>query len=78
MIEVSSKEARSCFSTLLNRVAGGEEIIITRRGKRVARLVNEVEGSKKLPSLREFRKTIAIDGKPLSQVVLENRDEERF
>jgi prevent-host-death family protein len=36
-------EARKRFSELVNRAAHGEEIVITRRGKRVARLVPTAE-----------------------------------
>jgi prevent-host-death family protein len=39
MNEVGADEARSKLSTLLDRVESGEEILITRRGKPVARLV---------------------------------------
>jgi prevent-host-death family protein len=33
---VSAREANQAFSTLLGQAAGGEEIVITRRGKPVA------------------------------------------
>lgn len=39
MREVGAFEAKNKLSTLLDWVAGGEEIVITRRGKAVARLV---------------------------------------
>jgi prevent-host-death family protein len=39
MITVGSFEAKTHLSALLDRVAGGEEIVITRHGKPVARLV---------------------------------------
>ena len=39
MAEVSVREARRRFSRLLQRVAEGEEIVISRAGKAVARLV---------------------------------------
>ena len=38
MRQVSSREAHRRFSKLLAEVADGEEIVITRRGKPVARL----------------------------------------
>jgi prevent-host-death family protein len=37
--EVGVYEAKTTFSRLLDRVAAGEEIVITRRGREVARLV---------------------------------------
>ena len=39
MIEVNIREARSHISELVSRAERGENIIITRHGKRVARLV---------------------------------------
>lgn len=39
MIEVGVHEAKTNFSTLLARVEAGEEVYITNRNKRVARLV---------------------------------------
>jgi prevent-host-death family protein len=38
MRSVSAREANQSFSKLLARVAAGEEVIITRRGRPVARL----------------------------------------
>ena len=39
MDEIGSFEAKNKFSELLDRAEGGEEVIITRRGKPVAKLV---------------------------------------
>jgi len=39
MIRVSARQANQDFSKLLDRAAKGEEVIITRRGVPVARLV---------------------------------------
>lgn len=39
MVEVNVHEAKTHLSRLLSRVAGGEEIVIARAGKPVARLV---------------------------------------
>lgn len=41
MREVGAFEAKKTLGSLLDLVAGGEEIVITRRGKPVARLVPE-------------------------------------
>lgn len=38
MIEVSALEAKTRLSSLLDRVSHGEEVVITRQGKAVARL----------------------------------------
>lgn len=39
MIEIGAFEAKDKFSRLLDRVQLGEEVVITRRGKPVAKLV---------------------------------------
>ena len=38
MRTISAREANQGFSKLLQAVAGGEEVVITRRGKPIARL----------------------------------------
>lgn len=42
MSEVGAFEAKNTLSALLDRVAHGEEIVITRHGKPVARLIPNV------------------------------------
>jgi len=76
MIEVSVKDARSQLSRLLDRIEQGEVVIITRRGKKVAKLVSPKE-RQRLPSLKDLRDSIAVKGRPLSQTVIDARDEER-
>lgn len=41
MITVGAFEAKTQFSALLEKVARGEEVLITRHGKHIARLVSE-------------------------------------
>ena len=53
MLEVNIKEARSKLSSLLDKAERGEEIIITRRGKKIARLAS-LENNERLPSLKKF------------------------
>lgn len=77
MLEVNVKEARSRFSQLLDKVEHGQDILLTRRGKKVARLVSPVQ-DRRLPSLKKFRQTIAAPGKGLSSAVQAARDEERY
>ena len=78
MVEVNVKEARSRFSSLLDKVERGEEVIITRHGKRVARLASPEKENRKFPCLKEFRDKINIKGKALSQTVIDSRKEERY
>ena len=77
MVEVDVKYALSQLSELLDRVERGEEVIIRRRGKKVAKLVSP-ETTHPLPSLRQFRATLKIKGKPMSETVINARDEERY
>ena len=77
MLEVNVREARSKLSALLNRVENGEEITITRRGRKVARLVS-TNIRRPLPSLKEFRQSIPIAGKPMSEEVIAARKSERY
>jgi prevent-host-death family protein len=45
MAEVGMHEAKTQLSKLVERVEGGEEIVITRRGEPAARLVPERQGA---------------------------------
>ncbi len=77
-MEVSVKEARARFSDLIKRAEKGEEVLLFRRGKKVARLLPAEKLQKTLPSLKKFRASIRIKGKPMSMVVVKGREEERF
>ncbi len=77
-MEVSVKEARSKISALLDRTQKGEEIMILRRGKKVARLVPVAGSEKRLPDLTAFRDTISVKGDWLSQTVIDGRNRERY
>jgi prevent-host-death family protein len=77
MGEINVKDARSQLSALLDRVEKGEEIIIKRRGKRVAKMVPP-GNARNLPSLKDFRASLKVRGKPLSQTVIDARNEERY
>lgn len=78
MIVASIKEARGNLSSLLQKVAHGEEVVITRHGKRIARITAPQGPQKRLPGLSDFRATLAVKGKPLSQAVIDARSEEKY
>ena len=78
MIEINAKEARSKLSMLLKHVEEGDEVIILRRGKRVARLLPFQGEGRRLPTLKEFRASIRIKGDSLSAVVVHERKETRY
>lgn len=77
-MEVNVKEARTKISSLLDRTEKGEEVVILRRGKRVARLVAVGDVCKRLPDLRKFRDSISVKGESLSATVIQGREKERY
>jgi prevent-host-death family protein len=77
-MEISAKEARARLSDLLKRAEKGEEVLLVRRGKKIARLVPAKKLQKTLPSLKEFRASIRVKGKPLSMALVKDRQKERF
>jgi len=77
-MEVNVKEARAKISSLLDRTQKGEEVVIVRRGKRVARLVAVGDTDKRLPDLRTFRNSISLKSEALSGAVIQGRSEERY
>jgi prevent-host-death family protein len=75
---VSLKDARRRLGALVKAAERGQCVTITRRGRRVARLVPaEVAPAKGLPDLTEFRKSIKVRGKSLTEELLAMRNEER-
>lgn len=78
MIIISIKEARGNLSSLLQKVKHGEEVVITRHGKHVARLTAPKGQAKSLPGLTDFRAALKVKGKPLSQSVIDLRSTEKY
>ncbi len=72
-------EAEAHLGPLLDRVAGGETIVITRQGKPVARLVPEVGTAAKLTvqeaidEMNELRKGNRLDGVTIRELIEEGR-----
>jgi len=75
-MEINVKEARNNLSSLLDKAEKGSEIVISRRGKKVARIV-PIKAKKSLPSLKGFRASIHVTDEPVSGAVLRNREEAR-
>lgn len=79
MLEVNVKELRTNLRQIIQRVEAGEEILVTRRGKPVARLSRPPQQSpKQFPDLTEFRASIKLKGEPLSETVIKERREARY
>ncbi len=77
MQKVSVREARQHIGQLLDAVSAGEKVIITRRGKPVAKLVVIDSMNKDLcfPDRSEFRSSLPPSKKYASDVIREMRDE---
>jgi prevent-host-death family protein len=68
------RQARQQLSILLEEVAKGHEVLITDRGRPVARLVPpSPESTRSWSSHRRFRAGIRLRGRPLSESVSEDR-----
>lgn len=76
-MRLSVKQIREQISKVLDRVARGEEAIIVRRGKPVARLVPVEKANKRLPPLDRFRAALHLKG-TLSKTVVQERKEARY
>lgn len=68
MREVGAFEAKNKLSTLLDLVASGEEVVITRRGKPVARLVpaevgfDRSKARRAMEGILEARRGVTLGG----------------
>lgn len=74
MVKISLREARVRLPELLDRAEHGEEVVVVRHGKPVARIVPVECAAKKLPSLRDFRASIGPSGQSTVDLVRKDRD----
>ena len=74
MKQIGIKQARQKLPDLIDRAEAGEELIITRHGRPVAKLVPVLRTLKRLPSLAEFRRGVGRPGTPAARLVREERD----
>jgi len=79
MREVGAFEAKAKLGQLLDEVEHGEEIVITRRGKPVARLTPVVLGFDRekarqaAAGIREMRKGVTLGGLKIKDLINEGR-----
>lgn len=79
MKEIGAFEAKSRFGQLLDWVAAGEEVVITRRGKVVARVIppaSVVDHAAALAAadrIRARRRGVTLDGLKIKDLVSEGR-----
>lgn len=78
MIEVGAYQAKTHFSSLLDKVEAGEEVVITRHGKPIARLMpagfaKAAEVEDIVGRFREARKGVTLGGLSLKDLINEGR-----
>lgn len=79
MREIALYEAKNKLSGLLDEVAAGRRITITRHGKAAARLVpadhgfDRVKAAQAAKTLFEIRKGVTLDGLSIKELVDEGR-----
>lgn len=75
MHTVTLAEAKAHLSELLNQIEAGEEVLITRRGQPVARLIAAEKPKKPVASQSAFRGSMPGWRKTSAQLLQELRDE---
>ena len=76
---INLKEARRRLGDLVNAAERGESTVITRRGRKVARIVPlDRKPRRGLPDLTEFRASLKVKGKLLSEIVIDSRKKARY
>lgn len=78
MTMVNVRETREKLSRLLDAVAAGEEVVIMRRGRPVARLVPAGASEVAFRSRRALREALPPARRPIAEEVRAGRDEERY
>ncbi len=79
MREIGAFEAKNKFGQLLDWVEAGDEVVITRRGKVVARLVppaqavDQQAGIDAAARIRERRRGVTLGGLKIKDLIAEGR-----
>jgi len=81
MREIGAFEAKNTLGTLLDQVERGEEVVITRRGKPIAKLVRADSGADQAreraraaaAGVREMRKGVTLGGVSPKELIDEGR-----
>jgi prevent-host-death family protein len=79
MREMGAFEAKNKFGSLLDQVEHGEEIVITRRGKAVARIVpaepgfDRAKARRAVEGILEVSRGVTLDGLNIRELINEGR-----
>lgn len=69
------REARQNLSALLDEVRKGREVLITERGRPVAKLVPADRPRAGVPNLAAFRRRMPVFDPPISTTIAEGRED---
>jgi prevent-host-death family protein len=75
MVTVTIVEAKAHLSDLVDKAEGGEEVVITRHGRPVARLSATSKKKKPVPDLSGFRATMPRTRVSSAKILRQLRDE---
>jgi prevent-host-death family protein len=79
MRKAGIREVRQNLSALLEEVQRGREVLITDRGRPVARLVPASRLSPRpFPNLAAFRRAMPVVDPPVSQAIIDEREESPY
>ncbi|MEA5617493.1 type II toxin-antitoxin system prevent-host-death family antitoxin [Cronbergia sp. UHCC 0137] len=78
MTQITIEEATQNLYKLLEQVAKGEQFVLMKEGKEIARLLPPQQEKTVFPSLNSFRKSIVLKGSAMSTTILEERENERY
>lgn len=76
--KVNVRDLRRNLRELIERARAGEELVILRYGKPVARLVPPEREPKQFPDLTEFRASIKLKGESPHETIMKMREEYRY
>ena len=76
MSTVTLAGAKAHLSNLLDQVEGGEEVVITRRGRAIARITPVEKPKQPVKSLAEFRSRMPRWRKSSAELLRDMRDED--
>ncbi len=75
MVTVNLAQAKARLSELLDKVQGGEQVVITRHGKAVAQISAATQVKRPVRSFAAFRARMPRLRKPSAVLIREMRDE---